>query len=208
VLTPNPSLPKKFFINIPINSDSEYTITTTSLPAIADCSAESEAILCKSCCPSGGKVFVSSPGEGEMIAQNQTKVKLITAFTHGHRLLKHMDSYKIGFDGTETPISSCHNCGAGHGDHGDMPVSDNAFKILPTPIELNAGEGLKLKCKYEREHGHIENIVGGFRADKEMCLVFYYYAYVNDMPSLVSSSSTPTCVDTSRTKVTLTRTTL
>jgi hypothetical protein len=128
-----------------------------------------------------------------MIAQNQTKVKLITAFTHGHRLLKHMDSYKIGFDGTETAITSCNYCGAGHSDHGDMhmggmggmpmPMSDNAFKILPTPIELNAGEGLKLKCKYECEHGHTDNIVCGFRADEEMCLVFYYYAYANNMPN-------------------------
>lgn len=119
-----PGLPGDIFMNIPVNSDGEHTISSTTYPAISDCSLEPEAVSCESCCPSGGPVMLSIPGEGRMSTYNHTSVKLITSFLHHHHTEIHVEVDVLKFDGSVTQFNNCTNCGGGS-------IEGNNYHILP-----------------------------------------------------------------------------
>lgn len=187
VIPPTPVFGGINFMDIPENEDGLHTITSYVYPAAADCSTDDSLVPCQSCCPSGnGPVSFSSPDEGALLAQNQPSVELVTSFLHAHGTLMRLEAWKLAFDGTETLIDECIGCGAGSGK--------NAFRILDSPIPFHAGEGVKVKCTYNRSydggHAHEDgdmdestNIVGGYRSDEEMCQAYFHYAYDRPMPN-------------------------
>jgi hypothetical protein len=186
VLPPQPNFPPyDRFMNLQKNADDEYSITARTYPAVADCSAQPEAVPCESCCPSGvdPAVFPTNSGEGEMLAEGLTSVKLISAFLHTHHKQKRAEYFKIDFDGNEVPLANCTECGGG------QPNVNAAFQYFEEPVDFKLGEGLGARCVYEmKDGGHhgghhkrsgdggSESIVGGYGKDEEMCLMFSYFA--------------------------------
>lgn len=169
VQPPFPGFPKQALMNIPINSDGQYTITAGMNPAAAVCpSAENyyyypDAVACESCCPRGGPVYLDVlPFELRMEQMGTPQVKLITSFLHYHHTGVKAETWIVSLDGTETSI----DVQTGHG---------NALRKLNTPLVLKDTDGMKVKCTFERQQGDTTNIGGGYTSAEEMCLGFSYY---------------------------------
>lgn len=181
-ITPNPFLHPLALMNIPINSDGQYTITSEGLPAARSCdpSIFPDATKCESCCPSSPQVYYDNPLELAMDFSGYDEVYITTALHHYHHLGVKAESWITHLDGTETPIGTQ----IGHG---------NALHALNTPLRFTPTDGLKVKCTYERHDGNTANIVGGYKTSEEMCLVFsYFYAknpsYIKPSPSILIGS--------------------
>lgn len=176
VAPPVPGLPDDLFMNIPVNSDGEYTIKSTTQPAALSCDATPEAVPCTSCCPNNPPVrFDNAAYEGRMRRTGLSNVSILTSFLHSHARQLRLRAYKVGFDQNETMIDECIGCGHSTGV--------GAFHILNEPVQLQAGEGFSVECDYGPPMHHHDmneigssNVIGGYSSQQEMCLFFGYYA--------------------------------
>ena len=168
---PFPGVAKELLMNIPINSDGQYTITSGSRPAAPFCNAYvyPDAVECESCCPNYPFVYPNNWFELRMEQSGLPYVDLISSHLHYHHLGVSAVGSIVSLDGTETLVDAQFN-------------HENSLHALSQPLRLTSTDGLKMKCTYERHGNMTTNIIGGYTTSEEMCLGFSYYTAPVDVP--------------------------